>query len=54
MKIKEPKSMQEIHRIREKHYQQTKGMSLREHLEWIKTRAEESERRQGLKLRKVA
>mgnify|MGYP001601233539 CR=1 FL=1 len=57
MRIKEPKVMQELHKIREKHYRQTKGMSLHEHLKWIQKKAEEFEYKeglQGMKLSKVA
>ena len=35
MKIKEPKAMAEIHKIREKHYYETKGMSEAEEREYV-------------------
>jgi hypothetical protein len=52
MKIKEPKSMAEIHRIRENIYQETKGMSAKEKSEWIHEEAEKAKKNYQLRLLK--
>jgi len=44
MKIKEPKSMVEIHRIREGIYEETKGMTAKEKLEWTHKEAEKAKK----------
>ena len=40
MALKEPKSMAEIHQIRKRIAAKTKGMTLKQKLEWIDSRAE--------------
>jgi len=39
MKYKEEKSMEEIHRIREKHYEETRGMSIHAKMRYIRKKA---------------
>lgn len=51
MRNKEPKSMEEIHKIREKIYSETKGMTIHEKLETISKKAETLKSKYGLKLR---
>ncbi len=51
MKCKEPKSMEEIHKIREKIYYETKGMNIREKLEIIGMKAKSLKSKYNLKLR---
>ena len=50
MKMKEPKTMQELHKIREELYNETKHLSLKEKVEYIHKEAEEVKRRYNLKL----
>lgn len=52
MKIKEPKSMAEIHKIREKHYRETGGMSAEEKSKYIREKVKNFEKRYNLKLRR--
>ncbi len=44
MKSKEPKTMQELHKIREELYNETKHLSLKEKMEYIHRGAEEIKR----------
>jgi len=53
MKIKEPKTMADLHRIRKKHYQETKGLSLKEVLLQVGEEALKIEKKYNLKLKKV-
>ena len=52
MKIREPKSMAEIHKIREKHYRETRDMSVEEKRRYIREKVESFEQRYNLKLRR--
>jgi hypothetical protein len=47
----EPKSMEEIHKIREKIYYETEGMTISEKLEFISRKAESFKLRHNLKLK---
>jgi len=49
--MKEPKLMQEIHKIQEKIYEEDKNLSRKERIEKTNRIAEEMIRRHGLKLR---
>ncbi len=51
--IKEPRAMAEIHKIREKRYYETKGMSEAEKKEYFNKKVEHLEREYGLKLRTI-
>lgn len=51
MKFDEPESMKEIHRIREKHYEETKDMTPEEQVEYYRTKSNEAIERYGLKLK---
>ncbi len=51
MKIKEPKAMAEIHKIREKHYYETRGMSNVQKREYFNKKVEHLEEEYGLNLR---
>ena len=53
MKIKEPKSMAEIHEVREKIYEETKNMTAKEKLEWVHKESEKTKKKYGLKLPKT-
>ena len=53
MKINEPKAMQEIHEIREKIWEEIKGMSQQEIMAYYKSKAAEHEKRSGIKLKKL-
>lgn len=53
MKIKEPKSMAEIHEVREMIYKETKGMNSEEKSEWIHKEAETAKRKYNLQLPKA-
>ncbi len=50
MKIKEPKSMTEIHKIRERIYEETKGMIAKEKSEWVHKEAEKVKQKYDLQL----
>ncbi|MBU4305602.1 MAG: hypothetical protein KJ893_08320 [Candidatus Omnitrophica bacterium] len=50
---KEPKAMKEIHEIREKMYEEMKGMTSKEQIEYIHKAAENAKKKYGLKLRKA-
>ena len=50
---KEPEAMREIHRIREKMYEETKGMTVKEYLNYIHKAAKAAEKKYGLKLKKA-
>jgi len=39
-RVKEPKSLQEIHKIREKHYKETKGMTIHQKMIYYKKKAQ--------------
>jgi hypothetical protein len=54
MKTKEPKSMEEIHSIRENMYAQTSGMSVHDKLLFIKEKAEAFKSKYGLKTKPVS
>jgi len=45
----EPETMKEIRRIREKHYEETKNLTLEEKMEYYRKKAEEAILRAGLK-----
>lgn len=51
MKIEEPESMKEIHRIREKLYEESKDKSPEEQIACSRAKVEELIKRYGLKLR---
>ncbi len=51
--MKEDKTMEELHRIREKHYERTKRISIRKVLADISKRASKIERKYKLDLTKV-
>lgn len=51
--MKEDKTMKELHRIREKHYERTKKLSLRKVLVDISNRASKIERKYKLDLTRV-
>lgn len=53
MKNNEPKTMREIHEIRRRMYEETKGMSQKEIIEYIKSKAAEHEKKSGIKLKKL-
>ena len=38
-KYEEPRAMQELHAIREKHYEETRNMTDNEYVEWIHEKA---------------
>ena len=48
---KEPKTMQELHKIREEHYERVKGMPLKEVMKQISAEAQAVMKKYGLKLR---
>ncbi|MEW5759124.1 MAG: hypothetical protein AB1755_06665 [Candidatus Omnitrophota bacterium] len=50
---REPRPMQEIHKIQEKIYEETKDLSDRKLIEYFHRKAESAERKLGLKLRKA-
>ena len=54
MKYEEPETMKELHRIREKLYEEMKDMTTDERVRWINEQAENFEKEFGLKLRKRA
>lgn len=49
---KEPKPMREIHEIREKLYEENKGLSHKEHIAKIHKEAEEAIKKYGIKLKR--
>ena len=49
--FKEPKAMQEIHKIQEQLYEERRGMSDKAALETIRKEAEEVKRKYGLKFK---
>ncbi len=49
MMYHEPETMKEIRRIREKHYEETKNLTLEEKMEYYRKKAEEAILRAGLK-----
>jgi len=49
MKMKESKTMQELHKIREELYNKTKHLSLKEKMEYLHKEAEEIKREYNLK-----
>ncbi len=51
---KEPKPMKEIHEIQEKIYEEMKNMTDKEKIETIRREVEKTEKKYGLKLRKVS
>ncbi|MBI5789163.1 MAG: hypothetical protein HZA78_09950 [Candidatus Schekmanbacteria bacterium] len=51
--IDEPKPMKEIHEIREKLYEETKGMTKKELIDYFRKAGEEAAQKYGLKLRKM-
>jgi len=51
---KEDKTMEDLHRIREKHYERTKTMPIRKVLADISKRASRIERKYNLDLTKVS
>lgn len=53
MKIKEPKAMAEIHKIREKMYYETRGMTESEKRGYFNKKAENLKQKYGLKLRTI-
>ena len=53
MKIKEPKSMAEIHRVREMIYEETKGMTAKEKAEWVHKEVEKAKKNYNLSLPKA-
>ncbi|MEW6200384.1 MAG: hypothetical protein AB1546_00285 [bacterium] len=46
----EPETMKEIRRIREKHYEETRNLTLEEKMEYFRKKAEEAIRQAGLRL----
>ncbi len=52
--IDEPKAMQEIHEIRQKLYEKTKGMTTQEFIAYMHQAAEEAAQKYGLKLRRLS
>ena len=53
MKNREPKTMQELHKIREDHSRRTKNIPLKKVLEKIQKEAKEIEKKYHLDLEKV-
>ena len=53
MKIEEPKSMREIHEIREKIWEDIKDLSPQEQIAYYKRLSEQFEKESGIKLRKL-
>jgi len=51
---RETEAMKEIHRIQEKIYEETKGMSNQEEINYIHKNALELEKKYGFKLKKAA
>ncbi len=49
MMYDEPETMKEIRRIREKHYEETRNLTLEEKMEYFRKKAEEAIRQAGLK-----
>ena len=47
-------SMRELHKIREQMHEKTKHMSVEEKIAYINQKAEEAEKKYGLKLRKAS
>ncbi|MFH0775424.1 MAG: hypothetical protein V2A53_08070 [bacterium] len=52
-KIKEPRSMAEVHEIRKSIYKETKDMTVREKVEWIHKESEKTKKKYKLGLPKV-
>ena len=52
--FKEPKAMQEIHRIQEQLYQERRGLSNREVITRVHKEAEEVKKKYGLRLKRRA
>jgi protein-disulfide isomerase-like protein with CxxC motif len=53
MKIKEPESMEEIHAIRRKMYDETKDMTIHETMMYIKESAESFKARHNVKTKQI-
>jgi len=51
--IDEPKPMKEVHEIRERLHEKTKGMTTQEFIDYLHRSTEEAEWKYGLKLRRL-
>jgi hypothetical protein len=49
MMYDEPETMKEIRRIREKHYEETRNLTLKEKMEYFRIKADEAIRIAGMK-----
>lgn len=52
--FKESESMRRIHRIRERMYEETRGMTVKEYLDYVHKAALHADKKYGLKLKKRA
>lgn len=53
MRIKEPRSLEEIHKIRKKHYEETKDMNIHQKMLYIKRKAERFKKENNIRLKSI-
>ncbi len=51
--FRESESMKRLHKVRERMYKETKGMSVKEYLNYIHKASKDAEKRYGLKIHRV-
>jgi hypothetical protein len=51
MKYEEPRVMQELHAIREKHYEETKHMTEEEYIRWVNERSRKVMKEYGMEFK---